>query len=60
MKYSTDGLRIIPKYPNVLDDPKEIVNKFNDYFVNVGPNLANTIKQVDNSSFAKYHKGNYL
>ena len=44
---------------NILDDPKEIANKFNDYFVNVGPNLANTIKQVDNNSFHKYFKGNY-
>ena len=38
---------------NNLDDPKEIANKFNEYFVKVGPNLANTIKQVDNSSFDK-------
>ena len=44
---------------NILDDPKEIANKFNDYFVNVGPNLANTIKQIDNSSSDKYLKGNY-
>ena len=44
---------------NILDDPKEIANKFNDYFVNVEPNLANTIKQVDNNSFHKYFKGNY-
>ena len=42
-----------------MDDPKQIANKFNDYFVNVGPNLENTIKQVDNNSFDKYLKGNY-
>ena len=29
---------------NILDDPKEITNEFDDYFVNVEPNLANTIK----------------
>ena len=44
---------------NVIEDPKEIANKFNDYFVNVGPNLANKIKDLDNNSFDKYLKGNY-
>ena len=28
---------------NVLDDPHEIANKFNEYFTNVGPNLAKKI-----------------
>ena len=44
---------------DVLDNPKEIANKFNHYFVNVGPNLASKVKQLDNNSFDKYLKGNY-
>ena len=28
-----------------ISDPVEIAEHFNDYFVNVGPNLANTIEQ---------------
>ncbi len=25
---------------NIIDDPEEIANKLNDYFINIGPNLA--------------------
>ena len=32
---------------NIITDPNEIANNFNEYFVNVGPKLAekNTTKQ---------------
>ena len=44
----------------IIHDPKKIANKFNDYFINIGPNLANKIRQnVDNNSFDKYLTGNY-
>lgn len=46
------------KYENKdIDDSKEIANQFNNFFVNVGPNLA---KSFSNSNeFVKYLKGNY-
>ena len=44
---------------NIVDDPKEIANKFNEYFINVGPNLAKKIKCKDNDTFEKYLNGSY-
>ena len=40
-------------------DPVAIANKFNEYFVNVGPNLAKSIKKNDTIKFENYLKGNY-
>ena len=40
----------------VIDDDKELANKFNDFFVNVGPNTENSIPKVPTifpSSFLK-------
>ena len=42
----------------VIDNPKEIVEKFNDYFSKVGPNLAEKIPQT-NKTFDHYLKGSY-
>ena len=42
-----------------IDDPKEIASKFNEYFINIGPNLANKIECRENDSFEKYLTGNY-
>ena len=36
-----------------------IANKFNEYFVNVGPNLAKSIKKNDTIKFENYLEGNY-
>jgi hypothetical protein len=44
---------------NIIDDPKTIANNFNEYFINVGPNLVNKIKHNDNNNFEKYLKGSY-
>lgn len=30
----------------ISSDPKEIANKFNNYFVNVGPNLAEKFPKI--------------
>ena len=38
----------------IIEDPEEIANKFNDYFINIGPNLAKKIKCKDNDTFEKY------
>ena len=37
-----------------MTSKKEIANKFNDFFVNVGPNLAKDIRQKENISIHKY------
>ena len=39
---------------------KEIVNRFNDYFVNVGPNLAKKITTNTNLAFKDYLKGSFI
>ena len=38
----------------IIEDPEETANKFNDYFINIGPNLAKKIKYKDNDTFEKY------
>jgi hypothetical protein len=37
-----------------LTDPYEIADKFNDFFVNIGPNLADVIETHDKPPFATY------
>ena len=44
---------------NIIEDPNEIASKFNDYFINIGPTLANKIKHNENESFEKYLSGSY-
>ena len=36
-----------------------ISSKFNDYFVNVGPNLAKNIPQINDDSVTNYITGSY-
>ena len=43
-----------------VTDGREIVNRFNAYFVNVGPNLAKKIAASANLSFKDYLKGSYM
>ena len=43
-----------------ITDKREIVNRFNEYFVNVGANLAKKITANTNLSFKSYLKGNYM
>ena len=44
---------------NIIDDPKDIANKFNDYFVNIGPNLAKQINNNNHETFEKFLSGRY-
>ena len=44
---------------NAINNPKEIADKFNEYFINIGPNLANKIKCNENDNFQNYLIGNY-
>ena len=39
-----------------LDDPRDIANGFNKYFVEIGPKLANSIAPLPNKSFTDYLK----
>ena len=41
-----------------VSDPKLIANKFNDFVVNVGPNLAKKCSQ-ETDDFYKFLKGRY-
>jgi hypothetical protein len=41
-------------------NPVDIANKFNEYFVNVGPKLAKKIPKVNDISYEDYLKGNYV
>ena len=41
-----------------MSDPKLIANNFNDFFINVGPNLAKKFKQ-ETDDFCKFLKGSY-
>ena len=42
-----------------MNDPRLIANQFNEFFVNVGPNLAKKFSNVTDG-FRKYLKGDYL
>ena len=44
---------------DTINDPKTIANKFNEYFINIGPNLAKNIKNNSDTNFEKYLIGNY-
>lgn len=41
-----------------VTDKFEIAEKFNDFFINIGPNLSSNI--TSNTHFTQYLKGNYL
>ena len=41
-----------------VSDPNLIANKFNDFFVNVGPNLAKKFSQ-ETDDFYKFQQGSY-
>ena len=47
-----------PKYflinEEQISDPLTIANRFNEYFVNIGPNLANRITAPSNTSYKDY------
>ena len=44
---------------NTTKNPVTIANKFNEYFTNIGPNLARNIKNSSETNFKKYLTGNY-
>ena len=44
---------------NTIADKTAIANTFNSYFTNIGPNLANQIKNSTNKTFRFYLNGNH-
>ena len=44
--------RIFYHNGKTLEDPSEIANAFNEYFISIGPSLTNTIDK--NKNFRKY------
>ena len=51
-KKKTISSRIFYHNRKTLEDPSGIVNAFNEYFLSIGPSLANTINK--NNNFRKY------
>jgi Notch-like protein len=45
---------------NNVTNPLEIANKFNEYFVKIGPQLAKKIPKNDNITNESYLNGNYV
>ena len=45
---------------NNVSKPLEIANKFNEYFVKIGPQLSKKIPKNDNITYESYLDGNYI
>ena len=54
-KNDTDPPKYVFKDDRKVDDPAEIAEVFNEYFVNIGPNLANNIPN-SNTNFRNFLK----
>ena len=59
-KKETENVTEFKADSEAVTDGREIVNRFNDYFVNVGPNLPKKITASTNLSFKNYLKGIYM
>ena len=53
-KQKQHGLKSIISNGKKINDPIEIVNQFNDFFINVGPNLIKNVAQPINETYRKY------
>ena len=51
-KKKTISSRLFYHNGKTLEDPSEIANAFNEYFISIGPSLSNTIDK--NNNFRKY------
>ena len=40
----------------IISDDQNIANAFNDFFINIGPTLAEAIKKPENKSYTDYIK----
>ena len=55
-KYKKSVIHKIIKNKTELDSPQDIAEEFNNYFVNIGPDLSTRIKQTPNENFKSYMK----
>ena len=53
-KNSYNGIKAIMKDGNLIKDPKAIVENFNNFFINIRPNLVRDININPNKSFQTY------
>ena len=53
-KQKRHGLKSIISNGKKINDPIEIVNQFNDFFINVEPNLIKNVAQPINETYRKY------
>ena len=56
-KKKTISSRIFYHNGKILEDPSEIANAFNEYFISIGPSLANKTNKTNN--FRKYLRNAY-
>ena len=58
IKITKTAKTFVERYSSdIIDDPKDIANKLNDYFVKIGPNLAIQINDDSLETFEKYLSG---
>ena len=58
LRLRLNGITFSVNNEEQVDEPKQIANKFNDYFVNVGPSLAKKFDR-DENDHRKYLNGNF-
>ena len=64
MNLNKTNSRMLPKEFNgnspgeIISDPSKIANKFNEYFINIGPGLAKTLPECERT-FDYYLTSNY-
>ena len=59
-KHSHQGVKSIISNGRMINDTAEIVNKFNEFFINIGPNLTSNVSRVSHETHHKYLTRNIL
>ena len=59
-KHSHQGVKSIISNGRMINDTAEIVNKFNEFFINFGPNLISNVSRVSHQTQHKYLTRNIL
>ena len=59
-KHSHQGVKSIISNGRMINDTAEIVNKFNEFFINIGPNLISNVSRVTHETHHKYLTRNIL
>ena len=59
-KNKHNGIKCILDNGRRVTDQLEIANKFNDFFINIGPSLTKNMPTTWNHNYGKYRTGNIL